>query len=140
MDEQLDMKRFLLGFLLFLFGQISFAGDEGSRAMQFEEPLYKNTEAPFDIDLDIEPSANEFELQDYSVMSSESGNRQAMLTIYNTASGQRIVNEDHIVAILGNGHRVHPHAFKLKLSGEQTVNQTVQFGNRRYPIVKIIMH
>jgi len=132
------MKRIILAIALLLFTQLSVA-EEDMHSFHNEEPLFKNSEVPFDIDLDIKPTSNDFELKDYSLISSESNVRQALLKIHNTATGQRILVQDHIVAIYADGHRAHPLTFDLAMSAGQTVIKTIQFGEYHYPIVKIIM-
>lgn len=86
----------------------------------------------------VEPDKNDFQILDYNVMSSEDGHRYSLVTIKNTSSGQRILTEEHLVAIHANCFSHNPLPFRQKFSGRETITKSIDFGNNQFPIIKII--
>ena len=112
--------------------------DVADTTLKFENSPFKNVELRCSHKEDIRPTKSDFELVDYAVMSSEIGDRFALLTVSNKSSGQRIFNQSHIVAVLGDCSRKHPYSFERKFLGNEDITLTVQFGLSRFPLVKII--
>ena len=83
------------------------------------------------------PSRNDFEIIGYQSMSSELGRRLVMLTIKNTANGQRILSENHLIAISADCKSRVPKQLKLKFSARETITSTIDFGYLQFPIVKL---
>ena len=128
----------MLGFLL---GSLAVNAEDlySDTSLKFENLPFKNAEINCDNDDRLDPKSNDFELHDYAVMSSELGERFALLMIKNTSSGQRILNQEHIVAIFGNCERKLPNTFEQKFSSGESLTVTVNFGLNRFPIVKLLM-
>ena len=72
-------------------------------------------------------------------MSSEQGRRVAVVTIRNDASGSRILQAEHIMALFADGRRVAPIALadNIKLEDGEQRSLTLSFGEDNYPILTI---
>lgn len=86
----------------------------------------------------LEPIKNDFEILNYNVMISEEGHRYAILTIRNASAGQRLLTDQHLVAIYADCNSDYPMGLKQKLSGGQITTRTVYFGRYKFPIIKVI--
>ncbi len=84
------------------------------------------------------PSRNDFEIIDYDVMNSEIGQRFVLVSIRNNSTGQRILSNKDLLGIFANCKARFPETFKKKLSGGETVTQTLSFGVNRFPIIKLV--
>lgn len=135
------LTRFTLCFLIVLtwtgMSNSSYA-KKPSKALTFEPTPYQNSELHCENDRDIQPETNDFELVHSSIMSSEEGERYAFITLKNTSSGQRLFNQNHLMAILGDCSRKTPFAAEKKFSGGETLSLQVKFGFSRFPILKLI--
>lgn len=127
----------LLGILINAFSGYAVALDK-DLTLRFENIPYKNAEVYCENDQKIKPTANDFELIDYTAMSSDQGNRYVLATIRNKSSGQRLFNQNHIIAILGDCSRIKPLSVEQKYEGKQTITTQLNFGVSRYPILKVI--
>lgn len=110
-----------------------------SAVLRFETSPFRNSELVCDFDDNVTPEKNDFNLIEYALMSSDFGDRFAILTIQNTSSGQRILNEKHVVAVFGNCERRYPLSFTKKFAGSEKVTITIPFGFWRFPILKVQM-
>lgn len=130
----------ILSSLFFLFASTSSVvyANEQSRALTFEPTPYQNSELFCENDNDILPEKNDFELVHYSIMSSEEGERYAFITLHNTSSGQRLFNQNQLLAVLGDCSRKHPFDIEKKFVGDETISLQVKFGFSRFPILKLI--
>jgi limonene-1,2-epoxide hydrolase len=72
-------------------------------------------------------------------MSTQNGDRAALVVIKNMASGQRILDSKHIVAIIADGTRVFGNLTdaKVKLAGQEQITIKLEFGTFDYPIVSL---
>lgn len=126
------------GLCLTIFAAPSFAADRTDKTLTFEPTPFKNSELFCENDNDIFPAKNEFELINYSIMSSEEGERFGFITLRNTSSGQRIFTQDQLLAILGDCSRKPPQPIEKKFAGNETISLQVNFGLSRFPILKLI--
>lgn len=92
----------------------------------------------FDRDDALTVSRNDFEILDYQLMSSEQGERWAVITLRNTASGQRLLSETMLVAEFADGERRYPLVMEGKVSGGAVLTRTVTFGYSRFPVLRLI--
>ncbi len=93
----------------------------------------------FENDAKRYPKQSQFSIVHSVLMSSESGRRLAVVTIENKASGSRILQADHIMALFADGRRVHPQSFDegIKLDDDEKRSLTLSFGENEYPILAI---
>ena len=99
-------------------------------SVQFEFPNDKN----------IKPKSSDFELVNCVMMSSEAGERWAVLTLTNISSGHRILEKEHILATFADGTRKSPNEIKLSFAGGDTQSITVSFGEYKFPVLSIAVH
>ena len=71
---------------------------ENSAVLRFDTPLAITDNADFDRDNPLEPDSSSFILLDASSLSSDSGERWALVSLRNDAGGQRILRDDYLVA------------------------------------------
>ncbi|CAM4245237.1 hypothetical protein [Pseudoalteromonas byunsanensis] len=129
------MKSYLLSFLL-MFSSVSIAQQS---IYTFDGNITNIPPSAFVNDSRQYPKISDFSLQAYFPMSSEQGDRAALVTIKNMASGKRFLQAEHVMAVLADGTRHTPITTvnKLALEGQQTVTLTVEFGRHDYPIVSV---
>ena len=70
-------------------------------------------------------------------MSSESGERWALLTVKNLEGGQRTLNQNHLIALLANGQRISPEKFSLQFKGNDLLSISVKFGKSKFPVLMV---
>lgn len=115
----------------------SVAADEGE-VLTIDRVVPSNVEFSFSYDKDISPKPSDFALVNYVVMSNERGERWAVLTLTNTSSGQRMLEQDHILATFADGSKQAPTEVKLNFNGKETQSITVSFGQSKFPILSIV--
>ncbi|MCF6437251.1 hypothetical protein [Pseudoalteromonas sp. MMG022] len=129
------MKLFLLPFLL-IFSCVSIAQNS---IYTFDGSIINIPPSAFVNDARQYPKISDFSLQVYHPMSSEQGDRAALVTIKNMAAGKRFFQAEHVMAVLADGARHTPISTvsKLALEGQQTATLTLEFGRHDYPIVSV---
>lgn len=91
----------------------------------------------FPNDSNIEPHRSDFAVLNYVLMSNDIGERFAVITLKNGASGNRGLEEKHLMALFADGTRRSPQTIKLNFSGDETQSITVTFGQSQFPILAI---
>ena len=97
----------------------------------------KNLALAFPNDKNLKAKSSHFELVNYVLMSNEMGERWAVLTLTNTSTGNRMLEQDHLMALFANGERKYPLEFKLNFESSETQSITVSFGESKFPILSI---
>jgi hypothetical protein len=129
------MYKFLpLAFLLLSFSSYA----EETETLTVDRVIANNLELAFPNDKNIKPKASDFELINYVVMSNDLGERWAVITLSNTSSGSRILEQEHLIALFADGKRKSPPAFKVSFKRQETQSITVSFGENKFPILSII--
>ena len=85
----------------------------------------------------LKPKPSDFELVNYVIMSNELGERWAVLTLTNTSTGNRMLEQGHLMALFADGERKNPLEFKLNFEGRETQSISVSFGESKFPILTI---
>lgn len=122
-----------------LFSQTTIAGElSPDDTLIFEQSPSINSPIHFKQDAPLVPDANNFELMHWQLMSNRNGERWAMVTIKNNATGQRLLAHKDIVATFANGEQSFPvievrEAFQSK----EVRTFSIYFGERRFPIAFI---
>ncbi len=117
----------------------SYASEEMSDLiLNFEESPFKDTPIYCEDRNYIAPKDSDFNILKYALMSSNEGDRYALITIKNKSTGQRIMTSEHLVAILASCTTSHPINFEHRFNGSEIITKEVNFGFSRFPIVKII--
>ncbi|KAF7764194.1 hypothetical protein PCIT_b0121 [Pseudoalteromonas citrea] len=93
----------------------------------------------FENDARVYPKPSDFSIIRAMPMSTQAGDRAALIVIKNMASGQRIFDTKHIVAIIADGTRVFGNLpdTRIKLAGHEQTTIKLEFGTFDYPIVSL---
>lgn len=103
-----------------------------------DEPIPDATVFDFPEEDVLDPKLSEFIILTSLMMSSSSGERWATVTIKNTNSHRRILDEDHIVAVFANGDRRNPVRLKHSFKGHEEISLTLSFGMHKFPILRLL--
>ncbi len=110
---------------------------ENSAVLRFDMPLSITDNANFDRDNPLEPDSSSFILLDASSLSSDSGERWALVSLRNDAGGQRILRDDYLVAEFANGDRRHASNLEGSFAAAEQQRKMVFFGYHRFPILRV---
>jgi hypothetical protein len=93
----------------------------------------------FENDAQSKPKNRDFTLLNTVLMSSEQGKRVAVVTVRNDASGSRILEGSHFMALFADGQRKTPLSMTqgVKLARGERRSFTVSFGEADYPILSV---
>ena len=91
----------------------------------------------FPNDKNIQPKFSDFKILNYVLMSNETGERWAVVTLQNLSSGNRVFVDDQLLALLADGSRISPNEYKLSVKGSETVSVTISFGESKFPILAV---
>lgn len=102
-----------------------------------DRSVSKNIQLSFPNEQNIKPKESDFEVLNYVLMSSETGERWSVITIENTASGNRSLEHNHIMGLFADGSRFVPQENKLQFEGGEVQSITVSFGEYKFPVLAI---
>ncbi|KPZ57164.1 MULTISPECIES: hypothetical protein [unclassified Pseudoalteromonas] len=125
---------FSLLFLLILCANV-FAAQ--NNVLNVDRAIPNSMQLSFPNDNNITPKKSDFSIVNYVLMSNEEGERWAVITLTNLASGKRELNQDHLLALFADGSRLTPNEFKLGFNGNQTQSVTVSFAEYKFPILSV---
>lgn len=106
--------------------------------LTIDEPVPESVNLEFSGSDDLLPKLGEFQIVSSILMSNKNGERWATVTIKNTSSGQRLLDQEHIVAIFANGERRNPATLEQKFSSQEEVSTVINFGKSKFPIIRIM--
>ncbi len=86
---------------------------------------------------ELVPDKSDFKLIGYEPMSNVIGERWALVTISNTSSGSRFLQDAQIVATFANGQQSKAVNLNERFSGMEVRTMPIMFGQNDFPIVKI---
>ncbi len=113
-------------------------GNEPSNTvLSLEKPVMTLAEIHFENPDNIHPKSSDFKIVSFVLMSSEAGERRAVITFENTSSGQRFLEQDHLLAIFANGERKYPEVFREKFSGNEIRTLDLSFNFHKYPVLTL---
>lgn len=98
---------------------------------QSRAPLY------FSKDDALAPRESDFKLLGVSFLSNEKGDRWALISLENTARGQRILQNKMLLATFADGSQAYASGLNKTLQGSERFSKSVFFGNNQFPIVNI---
>jgi hypothetical protein len=124
--------------IISVFFLISFSGyaDE-TEVLTVDRVVPNNLQLAFPNDMGEKPQVSDFQLVNYVAMSSEVGERWAVVTVRNSSSGGRSFENQHLMAVFADGVRKSPSEFKINFKGNETQTLTVSFGENKFPILSI---
>ena len=98
-------------FALFMFCSFSSFAAE-SDVLTVDKAVPAGLHLSFPNDSNVQPNISDFNVVNYIVMSNESGERWAVITVKNESSGTRTLNESHLLGLFANGERLEPLKFE----------------------------
>lgn len=110
---------------------------EDTEVLNVDRSVANNINLSFPNDNNIKPKAGDFEIVNYVLMSNEKGERWSVITLTNLSSGNRDLEQDHLMALFADGSRKSPLQYKLNFKGKETQSITVSFGEYKFPILSI---
>jgi limonene-1,2-epoxide hydrolase len=138
MDKWITMKLLTFSFWLTLILATGHAFAEND-VYNFDTIQTLMPASAFENEARIHPKPSDFSIVRAIPMSTQNGDRAALVVIKNMASGQRILDSKHIVAIIADGTRVFGNLTdaKVKLAGQEQITIKLEFGTFDYPIVSL---
>lgn len=130
------MKKWLLLALLSTSAQ-AYEPDR-DQVLRFEPSPFQNVELNCQRDKDVVPRRSDLLLDHYALLASDNGERMATITVTNGAGGQRMFNQEHLVAIMADCSRIYPLSFELTLGAGQQETFQIYFGRRAQPVLQLI--
>lgn len=70
-------------------------------------------------------------------MSSESGERWAVVTLQNLTSGKRVFDNHQLLGLFADGSRSAPLEFKQNFDANETLSLNLFFGNSHFPLLQV---
>ncbi|GAA3921499.1 hypothetical protein [Litoribacillus peritrichatus] len=125
--------------LLFIFTSLlmplhTFAADE---ALSIDRSINPDLHISFPNDDNIEPTSSDFIIENYVLMSNETGERWAVLTLKNEAAGNRIFTQDYVLALFADGQRKKPLKHNQRFKSKEIKSILLSFGESKFPILEI---
>jgi len=111
-----------------------------SEVLTIDRTVSKNLNLSFPNERNVHPAKSDFEIVNYVLMSSESGERWITITLKNLASGTRTLEREHIMALFANGKRRSPRGYELNFKGHEIQTFIVSFGESKFPILAVYTH
>ncbi len=110
---------------------------EDSGALNIDRVVSKNSDFSFPNRSGISPRSSDFKVDSYVLMSNDSGERWAVITLTNLSSGHREFNSSQLMALFADGDSSTPLAYESSFSGRETQSITLSFGEHKFPILSI---
>lgn len=110
---------------------------DNDTVLRFDTPVQIDSDARFDRDNPLQPSASSFRIREANTLSSDNGERWALVTLENSDSGKRILQNNYLVAEFANGERRHPTGLEGAFAAGEQQRKMVFFGYHRFPILRI---
>ena len=110
---------------------------EENDALTIDRAINSELQLSFPNDKGVKPSASDFLMENYLLMSNELGERWAVVTLTNGSSGNRVLKAEHIMALFADGERKVSDEFKLNFAGHETQSFTLSFGVSKFPILAL---
>ncbi len=121
-----------------LFSSSLFAeNEETSKGLTIERSISNPAEFQFPNDEQIFPDKSDFSIKNYILLSNEEGDRWVTVTLKNNSSGNRIFDNDQIMALFANGKRLQPQKKTLRFEGKETQTFAINFGRSKFPILAV---
>ena len=110
---------------------------DNDTVLRFDTPVQIDGDARFDRDSPLQPSASSFHIREANTLSSDSGERWALVTLENSDGGKRILQNNYLVAEFANGERRHATGLEGAFAPGEQQRKMVFFGYHRFPILRI---
>jgi len=122
---------------MFVTAASSAALADNDTVLRFDTPVQIDGEARFDRDSPLQPNASSFRIREANTLSSDSGERWALVTLENRDGGKRLLQNNYLVAEFANGERRHPTGLEGSFAAGESQRKMVFYGYHRFPILRI---
>jgi hypothetical protein len=124
---------------IFCFGSITFGSAMAAETvLMIDQMPDKSVQLAFPNETNIQPKPGDFTVINYVPMSSEDGDRWAIVTLKNASSGSRIFESQYLMGLFADGERRAPLEYKQTLNGSETVSVTLAFGRHKFPLLSVV--
>lgn len=129
------MKRMALCFGLAVVTANVYASED---VLMVDQSIDSQVKLAFPNDRNIQPRPGNFQVVNFVPMSSEEGERWAIVTLKNASSGSRIFENHYLIGLFADGDRREPLAYKQTLEGGEVVSITLAFGRHKFPLLNVV--
>jgi hypothetical protein len=126
------LKRMSLILLVCTFGAHS-----GEEVLSIDRVVPNSFNLAFPNESNIQPEQSDFSVNNFVLMSNDSGERWAVVTLTNMASGRRSLTNKHLMAIVADGQRIAPLEFLQSFKADETLSLTINFGESKFPLLSV---
>lgn len=138
----MTFKKIALFTLLFtaiftIFSTVNAEEPKTPTGLKVERGIANPEQFNFANDDNIQPDKSDFEIVNYVLLSNEEGERWVTLTLKNTSSGNRIFDNEQIMALFANGKRHSPLSKSIRFEGKETQTFAIYFGKSHFPILEL---
>ncbi|MCG9761580.1 hypothetical protein L1D50_21135 [Pseudoalteromonas sp. Isolate6] len=127
-------KWIIAGLWLFMLAMNTKAAE---KALTIDNVVPNNMALAFANDANIYPDSSDFKVLNAVLMSNESGERWAVVTLKNQSSGRRTLTHKHLLALTANGQRIAPMKLSENFDGGETLSLTLAFGENKFPLLSV---
>ena len=131
------MKPRLMIAMLLLGPTFTVSAFANPQALSIDRLIPENFELAFPNEQNLKPRKSDFAVVNYALMSNQVGERWAVVTIKNLATGWRMLDRKHLLAIAANGERIMPIDIQQHFKAGETLTLTINFGEHQFPILSI---
>lgn len=108
-----------------------------NEALSIETRLPAGFELAFPNESNTQPEISDFTIVNFVPMSNEEGERWVVITVTNTASGRRTLNQNHLMALVADGSRIHPQELSQSILANETLSIVINFGISKFPLLNV---
>jgi len=130
-------KALVLILIVFSSAVVANTSNTLNNVLNVDRAIPSSIHLSFPNDNNIMPKKSDFTILNYVLMSNNEGERWAVITLTNLSSGNRELNQDHLLALFADGSRLTPIEFKLGFKGSETQSVTVSFAEHKFPILSV---
>ncbi|MDF1780554.1 MAG: hypothetical protein P1U67_04605 [Alcanivoracaceae bacterium] len=113
------------------------ASADESMVLQYDARPPLQGEIRFDQNDPKKIARHDFEVIDYALMSNDQGERWAVVTFRNNASGMRLLANEYLLANFSDGTQRFALNLEGKVEANQYITRNVFFGYHRFPILQL---
>ena len=110
-----------------------------NQALHFDQTQTSFDNFHFNQDNPLIPKPSDFTLVNSAFLSNDRGERFALITLENTASGSRILHDKHIVATFVNGDQRFAKSISERVASGERITLTISFGFSKFPLAQLAL-
>ena len=115
----------------------AFGAHSGEEVLSIDRVVPNSFNLAFPNESNTQPEQSDFSVNNFVLMSNDSGERWAVVTLTNMASGRRSLTNKHLMAIVADGQRIAPLEFLQSFKADETLSLTINFGESKFPLLSI---